>query len=621
MLVLQLLHEVEDLRLDRHVERGGGLVGQEQARVHRQRAGQADALALAAGEGVRVAAHVPGVEPDVLQQLAHPLAEPLAVGDAEVAQRLTDDVDDREARVQRLERILEQHPHLLAQQVELLPVHVRDLQDGAVARVEPHLAAGRIDRAHDAARRGGLAAAALAHQADRLPLADLEADAVDGLDPPHVPAEEPLADREVGAQVVDGEDRGARGAAPHGDSLAGSPVPVLPFGCAGRLCAGAPVAAGGGARCRRLVGHARVRLRTQLDLLRVQEAASVMVFLQLHQSRHVAVAHPFDEVVAAVAEGAAGGPRVRIGDGAADAGQGAPLVLGAGQRSDQRLRVGMPGVLEQAGDGGALDHPPQVHDHHLLGDLGDDRQVVRDEQHRHVVALLDVSHQLQHLRLDGHVDGGRGLVGDQQAGMVDERHGDHHPLPHAAREVEDVGVQAGLGARDADVAQHLDGDLVRLVLGHLRVVDQDRLAELVADGMQQAQRRHRLLVDVGDLVAADLPQPLRLGQVIGQDLRLGAIVAVQDDLPALDLARPRLNLQDRLRQDALAAAALPHQADGLALVDRQGHPVHGAHHARLGAEVGAEVLDVEEGLSHRSCSGRCAARRATRRTLPSGPRS
>ena len=45
-LALQVLEQVDHLRLDRHVERGDGLVGHQQLRVQRERPGDADALAL-----------------------------------------------------------------------------------------------------------------------------------------------------------------------------------------------------------------------------------------------------------------------------------------------------------------------------------------------------------------------------------------------------------------------------------------------------------------------------------------------------------------------------------------------------------------------------------------------
>ena len=61
-LGLQILQQVDHLRLDRHVERGNRLVAHDELRLHRERARDHDALALAAGEFVRVAAHVLGLQ-------------------------------------------------------------------------------------------------------------------------------------------------------------------------------------------------------------------------------------------------------------------------------------------------------------------------------------------------------------------------------------------------------------------------------------------------------------------------------------------------------------------------------------------------------------------------------
>ena len=49
------------------------------------------------------------------------------------------------------------------------------------------------------------------------------------------------------------------------------------------------------------------------------------------------------------------------------------------------------------------------------------------------------------LRLGGHVERGRRLVGDQQLGLGRQRAGDHHPLQHPAREL--VGIAAQVRAR------------------------------------------------------------------------------------------------------------------------------------------------------------------------------
>ena len=53
---LRVLQQLQDLRLHRDVERGGRLVGDQQVRLVRQRHGDHHALALAAGELMRIAA-------------------------------------------------------------------------------------------------------------------------------------------------------------------------------------------------------------------------------------------------------------------------------------------------------------------------------------------------------------------------------------------------------------------------------------------------------------------------------------------------------------------------------------------------------------------------------------
>ena len=63
-LVLEVVEQVDDLRLDRDVERRDRLVEHDQLRLQRQRAGDPDALALAAGELVREAVDVLGAQAD-----------------------------------------------------------------------------------------------------------------------------------------------------------------------------------------------------------------------------------------------------------------------------------------------------------------------------------------------------------------------------------------------------------------------------------------------------------------------------------------------------------------------------------------------------------------------------
>ena len=74
----------------------------------------------------------------------------------------------------------------------------------------------------------------------------------------------------------------------------------------------------------------------------------------------------------------------------------------------------------------------------------------------HPEVLLQPVHQREDLRLRGHVERGRRLVGDQQVGVVDEGHGDHHALAHAAGELVRIVVDAPFRARDADRLQQLE---------------------------------------------------------------------------------------------------------------------------------------------------------------------
>ena len=63
------------------------------------------------------------------------------------------------------------------------------------------------------------------------------------------------------------------------------------------------------------------------------------------------------------------------------------------------------------------------------------------KDHRHAgVALARSLIRPKHLRLRGHIQRRRRLVRDQQVGFGHHRHGDHRPLPHAARQFERISV-------------------------------------------------------------------------------------------------------------------------------------------------------------------------------------
>ena len=204
-VALERLHQVHDLSLDGDVERGDGLVADDEVRVERERAGEADALALAAGELVRVAGGGVGRQADDIEELAHALARLAPLGDAVDAERLTHDPPHAVARVQGRVRVLEDHLHAPAQRPQGALAQVRD-----VLPVEDHVAVRRLVQAQDRPAERGLAAAGLADEPERLATLDGEGDVVDGLDVADMAVEEePALDREPDLEVLDVDERAA----------------------------------------------------------------------------------------------------------------------------------------------------------------------------------------------------------------------------------------------------------------------------------------------------------------------------------------------------------------------------------------------------------------------------
>ena len=197
---LQVLEHIDDLRLDGNVQRRDRLVADDELGVDGQRTGDADALALPARKLMRVAVGVLAVEPDALQQADDAVVAVLVVfGQLVDVQALADNIADGHARVQAGVGVLEHDLHAAAvgQHVDgdfllFVKQHFAVVDDGAT---------GGLIQAQQRAAGRGLAAAGLAHQAQRLAFADGKADVVDGLHIALVFAK--AAGREILLQMLD----------------------------------------------------------------------------------------------------------------------------------------------------------------------------------------------------------------------------------------------------------------------------------------------------------------------------------------------------------------------------------------------------------------------------------
>ena len=225
------MNRIESPISDRDVERGDGLVGDNELRIDRERSRDADALALAAREFMRVERRGIGGEPDLFKEIRNPLTAVLPGADVVEVERLADDVADAHARVEARIGILEDDLHLAAQRLECARI-----QAGDIPAVELNGTRGRLHQPQYGAAERRLARSRLADEADDLTGTDAERDAVDGLDRDTC-VEQPLAHRKVNFEVRDAEEIVSHR--------------VLPSGCSVRCARARPAASAARWRGRR----------------------------------------------------------------------------------------------------------------------------------------------------------------------------------------------------------------------------------------------------------------------------------------------------------------------------------------------------------------------------------
>ena len=190
-LILQILEQIKNLRLDRNVERGGRLVGDDERGRAGKRDGYHDTLTHTTGQLMRVhGVHALFVgDADKVEHLERARLD-LFLAHLGVMEHgdFVDLLADAEHRIQAGHRLLEYHGYLVA--ANLLHFCSRGVDDvicGAVAEVEADLAAdgltlGALKQLHQGKAGDGFAAAGLADNADGRALGNHEADAVNGLD-------------------------------------------------------------------------------------------------------------------------------------------------------------------------------------------------------------------------------------------------------------------------------------------------------------------------------------------------------------------------------------------------------------------------------------------------------
>ena len=257
-----------------------------------------------------------------------------------------------------------------------------------------------------------------------------------------------------------------------------------------------------------------------------------------------------------LAPAAVGGPRAARMEGAARrrierirhlAGDGRARHAGhlqVGNRFEQHPRVRVLRRAEQPPRRRELDDPPQVHDADAVGDMMDDREVVRDEQVGQAHPARQVPHQVQHLRLHRHVERRRRLVADQEAWFGRQRAGDGNALPLPAGKL--VRVLAAVGGGEPDLLEQRGDARGDVGARRARLLREDRLGDDVVDAPARVEAGVGILED-------HLHRPPRGTARLG----VGAARARAGDHGARIGDRPagrRVEADDQPRDGGLAAA-------------------------------------------------------------------
>jgi hypothetical protein len=211
-----------------------------------------------------------------------------------------------------------------------------------------------------------------------------------------------------------------------------------------------------------------------------------------------------------------------------------------------------------------------------------------DEQYGEAEPLPQRDQLFEDLPLGDHVEGGGGLVHDDDAGLQGQGHGDHHPLPHAAGQF--VRVAGHPVGGDSDQVQQFGRPGPLGVPLHPRPVCRQHVGELHADGQHRVECVHRALQHHRDVRPAQPAQLLLVGgeQVHGLPGREVVADLAADDQPG----RPQ-QPQRRVRQRGLAAATLPGQPEYLTRVEHQVRAGHGVHPALTDSVVHPKVVDLQ----------------------------
>jgi len=275
-------------------------------------------------------------------------------------------------------------------------------------------------------------------------------------------------------------------------------------------------------------------------------------------------------------------------------------------RREQCFGVGMPRRHEQLPRRRHLDDMAQIHDRDVVGDMANNCQVMRDEQHRQAKLLLQLLKQVDNLRLHGDIERGHRFVGDDELRLNREGAGDTDALALSAGEF--MRKPIDMRRRQADHLHEFAHAPAAFLPGAAQVMDDQRLLQRIADPRIRIERRVRVLEDNLHALAIRPQRGFRQCQQVraGKFYPAGSRFHQAQDQPA---------------GRCLARAAFADQGQNLAAGDRERNVLHrGKHGAQLSEGTDPKAKDLAQsshvqkgiGLRHDASS---SSRQRTQRTV------
>lgn len=255
------------------------------------------------------------------------------------------------------------------------------------------------------------------------------------------------------------------------------------------------------------------------------------------------------------------------------AGDGNELTANDGWRSSEKaLRIGMLRREKDVLCGTLFNDAPSVHDGDAMGDLGDHTEVVSNKQEGQFHFAAELVEQFEDLFLNGDIESGGGLVGDEQFGIGGESHGNHDALAKSAGKLMRQLPGADIGLGNGGSFEGSVNATLQVRTRDMRFVGANSFLNLRANAHDGIQRGHRLLKNHGDLAAADGAPVVffvEFGQIFWRAFGCG------EQSFAGDASAGRKQAHEGERKHGLAATGFADEAERFAGSDAQGEVVDG----------------------------------------------